>query len=113
MGELLKLDHFKGIKIYVLHFLPAKEYVWSSCRTVMILSLRQKRTALFKHGQHSISECFNIKHIEYPLNCGFISRSANFCWPCGPAINIWLASHRSIAAGGRGHNLLLATATTY
>ena len=40
---------------------------------------------------------------RFPVNCSYISRSANFCWPSGSATNIWLtlwASHRSCAAGG-------------
>ena len=48
--------------------------------------------------------------IPGPLLCflytatSFRRRPANFCWPSGPAINIWLArraSHRSCASGGR------------
>ena len=40
----------------------------------------------------------------YLLNCGLISRSANFGWPSGPATD-----HLQTKAT---HDLLLATATT-
>ena len=44
-----------------------------------------------------------------------ISRSANICWPFGPAINICLACRLAIDLvwPEAGHNLLLAMATTY
>ena len=66
------------------------------------------------------TDCYTTSAFQqmfiYPVNCGYILRPANFCWPSGPASNIWLvlwASHRSYAAGGHpqlimayGHNFL-------